>query len=131
MRRSASSRACLPLFIVLLAGGCAQPTRPPAADGAVTLEWATPSTRMDGGRLSAAEIAGYRIYVGEHPDQPQRVIEVDDPSRTHHVVDGLRPGQRYYFALSTIDAGGRESPKSGWIRREAVPLPHAGADSGR
>lgn len=126
----------LPLLIAASAavlGACAEPrpaepaelTQRAAAaplEGAVILDWTPPRSRMDEKPLRTGEIAGYRVYIGREPGEYERSVTVTDPTQTAVTVRGLEAGESYYFAVSTLDKLGQESPKSGWIRQRADAL---------
>lgn len=93
-----------------------------AREGAIELQWQAPKDRLNGTPLSPSEIAGYRIYIGDQPGHSQRVISVDNPRQTEQLLRGLKPGDKYYVAISTVDREGQESPKSGEISLVAAPI---------
>jgi hypothetical protein len=117
----------------LLLGGCAmtpstastastERTAAATHEGAIELEWQAPKDRINGAPLSASDIAGYRIYVGEQPGQPKRVVEVNGAQQTHQLLRGLKTGEKYYIAISTVDRHGQESPRTEEIRLAAEPV---------
>lgn len=97
-------------------------TRAQAREGVIELEWQAPSDRINGAPLQPSDIAGYRIYVGNAPGQYTRTVDIDDPQVTRYVLHGLKAGEEYYLAITTIDRQGRESPKSGEAHMAAAPL---------
>lgn len=122
------------LSMVAFSAGCAtQPTSSASApveraavasarEGAIELEWQAPKDRLNGAPLSPADIAGYRIYIGEQPGQSKRVVTIDNPRQTEQLLRGLKPGDKYYVAISTVDRQGQESPKSEEISLVASPI---------
>jgi hypothetical protein len=115
----------------LLLGGCTIPSRTTATtpteraaaqEGALELEWQPPQNRLNGAPLPPSDIAGYRLYIGEKPGQPERVVDIDDPMRTHQLLRGLKPGEKYYVAITALDRQGQESPRSKEISLRAEPL---------
>lgn len=100
--------------------GSAEP--PESPQGAIALNWERPMSRTDGSSLGAAEIAGYRLYLGERPGEYTRVIDVEDPRQTSTILTELEPEKTYFIAISTVDRDGRESPKSRELRQVAKPL---------
>lgn len=57
-----------------------------------------------------ADIAGYRVHVGEQPGEPSRVIDVE--TSTVASIDGLRDATTYFFALQAYSSKGLASPLS-------------------
>ncbi len=82
----------------------------------VALAWQPPDERLDGSPLS--DLDGYRIYYGRHDSDLNRSVEVDNPGLTSYVVDGLARG-RWLFAMTAVDADGRESPRSASVAARA------------
>ncbi len=77
----------------------------------VTLNWTAPSTRANGTSLPLSEIAQYEIYViGELTGIDQTFV-VDGGSVDQYTIENLQ-GDRYHFAISTIDSGGLHSAPS-------------------
>jgi hypothetical protein len=93
-----------------------------AGEGVIELEWQAPRDRINGTPLLNADIAGYRIYIGNAPGQYTRTVDIDNPQATRYVLQGLKAGEEYYLAITTIDRQGRESPKSGEAHMAAAPL---------
>ncbi len=79
---------------------------------AITLTWEAPYERVDGSALGLSEIAGYRIYYGERTNVYSKRIDIDDPTVTEIVVQGIIPEGDYFIVMTTIDSAGRESPWS-------------------
>jgi hypothetical protein len=74
----------------------------PAAS--VSLEW-DPVTRSAEGNLTF--VRGYRVYAGERPGSYLWARRTDSQSR--YTFDNLKPGVRYYFAVTAYDSRGIES----------------------
>lgn len=92
------------------------------ARGAIELAWKAPKDRVSGAPLQADELAGYRIYIGNASGQYTRTIDIDDPQATRYLIQGLKPGEDYYLAITTIDKEGRESPRSGETQLAATSM---------
>jgi hypothetical protein len=131
MKRTTPLLTATAISAALLLGGCTIPSRTtgttptervPAQEGALELEWQPPQNRLNGAPLRPSDIAGYRLYIGEKPGQPERVVDVDDPMQTHQLLRGLKPGEKYYVAITAVDRQGQESPKSKEISLLAEPL---------
>jgi hypothetical protein len=92
------------------------PTPPPpvAASGRAALAWNAPTLRTDGTPLT--NLAGFRIYYGQHPDALTQRIEVTDPAATAASVENLASGT-WYFAASAVDSEGQESYLSGTVSK--------------
>lgn len=80
----------------------------------VTLRWVAPTTRSDGSPISLSQIAGFRIHYGTTPGNYTGQINVNDGSTTTYTIRNLVPAT-YYFAVTTIDADGRESTYSSTV----------------
>ena len=80
--------------------------------GIATLSWQAPTQYEDGSPLN--NLAGYKIRYGSLIGSNSTVIDVNNPSITTYVVDGLAPGT-YYFATSAYTADGTESRLSNEI----------------
>lgn len=131
MKQTVTLLTVITISVTLLLSGCTIPSsttgttpveRATAQEGALELEWQPPQNRLNGTPLRSSDIAGYRLYIGEKPGQPERVIDVDDPRQTHQLLRGLKPGEKYYVAITTVDRQGQESPKSEEISLLAEPL---------
>lgn len=116
----------------LLLSACAtsQTSAPPRSSeqatqtvtGAVELEWQAPRDRLNGTPLQPSDIAGYRIYIGDAPGHYTRTVDIDNPQTTRYLLQNLQAGKEYYFAITTVDKQGQESPKSGEAHIAAAPL---------
>lgn len=106
------------VLVAIVVAGCnddrvVSPTAPPAAprglhsvtgDGAVTLAWLA---------NTEGDVQGYRIYESGCSGGPQCPYDrTGATSATSFVVTGLANGTTHYFAVSAVDAGGRESALS-------------------
>lgn len=85
------------------------------ASGTVTLSWMPPTQNDDGSALK--DLAGYRIYLGRDPDEMSRVIVLNNPGLTRHVVDGLSPAT-WHFAMSSFNRKGQESRRSATVSKQ-------------
>jgi len=81
------------------------------AASTVTLGW-SPNTEDD--------LAGYRVYYGTHSKNYDTVIDVGNV--THHMVTGLEPETRYYFAVTAYDTSLNESDFSEEVSGVIDPL---------
>ena len=73
--------------------------------GSATLSW---------GANTETDLAGYRIYYGTEPrtgDCPPGgyAEKVDAGKRTSYEIDNLKPGESYYFSVTSYNAAGKES----------------------
>lgn len=83
-----------------------------ARDGAVELRW-RPS--------SDADLGGYLVYYGENPGEYVNYAPIDVGLATSRIIDGLRDGTLYYFAIAAYD---RASPRHiGEFSREVSARP--------
>jgi hypothetical protein len=76
------------------------------APGSATLSWVAPTVNDDGTALT--DLAAYTIYIGQEPGNYTDAVTIDNPGLTTYVVDNLVPNT-YYFAVTAINADGRES----------------------
>ena len=80
-----------------------------SGSGSVTLSWLPPTSNDDGTTLH--DLAGYKIYVGQSANALNRVIELNNVGLTRYVVEDLSP-TRWHFAMTSVNARGRESRRS-------------------
>ena len=76
------------------------------ATGTLTVSWKAPTRNTDGTPLK--DLVGYTLLYGPAPDTYVTAITINDPTATHYVVSGLRPGT-YYFAISATNSAGHHS----------------------
>jgi hypothetical protein len=81
---------------------------PSTAVGSATLRWLPPTQYTDGTSLSAAELAGYRVYYGRSPDALDDFQDIDGPDATTVVIDDLVAGT-HYFGVTALTVSGMES----------------------
>ncbi len=81
----------------------------PASARSATLSWAPPTQKSDGSTYN--DLAGYHIYYGTTSDLEQ-VVTVSNADVTHYTVTGLSAASTYYYAMSSYDSQGRESPRT-------------------
>ena len=91
-----------PFSIQVLSGGL----------GSATLSWQAPTVYEDGSPMN--DLAGFKIRYGSLTGSNSIEIDVNNPSITTYVVDGLEPGT-YYFATSAYTFDGTESRLSNEI----------------
>lgn len=94
--------------------------------GSATLSWTPPTTRTDGSPLT--NLAGYRIYHGTSATALNTRVDVNNSAATSITLDGLPAGLRY-FAMTAVDADGRESARTGTVSTtivDANPNPPTG-----
>ena len=72
------------------------------------VSWTPPLTRTDGSILDAEEIAGYRIYFGNSPDELIQLVDINDGDATGYTITCLHQGG-YYFAVTAYDMDEHES----------------------
>jgi hypothetical protein len=76
------------------------------ADGAATLEWRAPTTRVDGSSLG--NLAGYSVKYGNAAGSYPNTVKLNNPGITRYTVENLAPG-RWYFVISAFDSAGYSS----------------------
>ena len=87
---------------------------PNAASGAATLTWSPPTQRTDGSQLT--DLARYNIYWGTDAATLVHHVVLDQPGVTTFVVEPLT-AQTWFFAVSAVDAAGRESTRSNVVSK--------------
>ncbi len=80
-----------------------------SGSGSVTLSWLPPTSNDDG--TTFRDLAGYRIYVGQSASSLNRIIVLDNSGLTRYVVEDLTAA-RWHFAMTSVNARGRESRRS-------------------
>ena len=83
----------------------------------VTLNWTAPTENEDGSALT--DLAGYTVYYGTESGNYSEQIQIQNPSITTFVVEGLTPNT-YYFAATSRNAQGVESRFSDEAVRQVV-----------
>ena len=77
--------------------------------GTAIVSWQPPLQRTDGSALT--DLAGYRVYYGEDPNNLSHTIVIDSVGQTEQFIDNLE-ASTWYFAVTAVDSKGLESPKS-------------------
>lgn len=86
----------------------------PIANGSATLSWNPPTENSDGTALT--NLTGYRIYYGRNADQLTRTVVVNNAGLTRYVIENLVPA-RWHFAMTSINADGKESARSATVSK--------------
>lgn len=104
LERSTASRlfAFALLALALLAG--------PALGGQVTLTW---DANTD------SQLGGYKLYYGQ--SRGTYIQAVDVGKQTTYILDGLKPGQTYYFAVTAYGSQGQEESAFSSEAQATVP----------
>ena len=84
------------------------------ATGNVTLSWSPPTTNADGTALT--NLAGYRIHYGRSAGTLDTTIVISNPGTIRWVIENLSPAT-WYFSMSSYNANGIESTRSGVVSR--------------
>jgi hypothetical protein len=77
------------------------------ANGAATLAWETPVSKVDGSPLD--DLAGYRIVYGRNADDLDHSVFIENPSVNSYQFSTLDSGL-WYFAVIAVNAYGLEGP---------------------
>lgn len=93
--------ASLPAFFITVVPAAQQGT------GFAELTWTPPTQNTDGSPLSAADVAAYRIYMGNTAASLRRIAEVGG-STTAFKVEELDAGT-HHFAVTAVSRSGIES----------------------
>jgi hypothetical protein len=88
------------------------PTSTTTSSTAVTLGWVAPTQNSNG--TPVTDLAGYKIHYGTASEDYTQVVSITNPSLSRYVLDSLASGT-YYFAISSYNSQGVESPLSGEI----------------
>jgi hypothetical protein len=86
-----------------------QPEPPAPTVGSASLSWNAPTHNVDGSPLT--NLAGYFIAYGATCDARTETVQVADPQRTSHTIQGLAPGP-YCFAVNAVSTEGAMSEPS-------------------
>ncbi len=81
----------------------------PTGSGSLSITWSPPTESADGSSLN--DLAGYRIHWGTQSGSHPNVLEVNNPSLSRYVIDGLVSGN-YFFIISAVDTSSNESKAS-------------------
>jgi hypothetical protein len=87
--------------------------------GSFSLAWTAPVIRQDGSPMSLAEIDGYRVYFGDTQGDYPNSVDINDGAASTTTVSNVPVGN-YYIVMTTYDSGGRESPYSGVVNKQAL-----------
>jgi hypothetical protein len=90
----------------------APPTSTTTSSSVVTLGWVAPTQNSNGTPIT--DLAGYKIHYGTASQDYTQVVSITNPSLSRYVLDSL-PSGTYYFAISSYNSQGLESPLSGEI----------------
>ena len=90
----------------------APPTSTTTSSSVVTLGWIAPTQNNNGTPIT--DLAGYKIHYGTASQDYTQVVSITNPSLSRYVLDSLASGT-YYFAISSYNSQGLESPLSGEI----------------
>ena len=86
-----------------------QPATSSSTGGAVTISWTPPTQNTDGSTLT--NLAGYHIYYGTNQASLTNIVNIANPGLATYVLSSLSAAT-YYFALTSVNASGVESPRS-------------------
>lgn len=86
------------------------------AGGTASLTWIPPTYNTDGTALT--NLAGYRIYYGNHAGELTHIIAINNAGTTDYVVGNLTPGT-WYFTITALADTHAESAESS-VRTTAV-----------
>jgi hypothetical protein len=81
-----------------------------------TLSWTIPTTRANGSPLSAADLAGYEIYMLQEGTGATRSISITNPLSTGHTIRELAP-DNYHFSMIALDTSGNRSTLSSIVMK--------------
>ncbi|GBC59831.1 hypothetical protein DENIS_0772 [Desulfonema ishimotonii] len=85
--------------------------------GSATLHWEA---------NSEADLNGYNIYYGETSRSYGPLVPVGNV--TEYTLEGLQPGQTYYFAITAVDTSGNESGFSAEVKKTIAEDPDQGTE---
>ena len=102
-----SAKASLAPFSITVTGSA-----PQASTGSVTINWMPPTENVDGSTLT--NLAGYHLYYGTSQSSLTHVVNITNPGLATYVVSDL-PAATYYFAVTSLNTNGTESPRSSLV----------------
>jgi len=73
----------------------------------VTLSWVPPTTNTDGTPVTG--LSGFKVYYGTASGQYSQTLTVSGAATTSVVIEGLVPGNTWYFAVKAYNNSGTES----------------------
>jgi hypothetical protein len=82
--------------------------------GSVTVSWTPPIENTDGSTLT--NLSGYRIYYGTSQTNLNQVVNITNPGLATYVLSNLA-ATTWYFALTSVNSNGTESPRSAVVSR--------------
>ena len=88
------------------------------ATGSLSLSWVAPVARADGTPLSLADIDGFHIYYGNEPGSYPYRVKVTEGTAQRATLKNLASGT-YYIVMTNYDVDGRESSRSGMVKKTA------------
>lgn len=80
------------------------------ATGVASLSWSPPTENTDSSTLE--DLAGFKIYYGESPENLEQSISIEDPNVLDYVFENLNSNTTYYFGVVAINSIGIESALS-------------------
>jgi hypothetical protein len=102
---------------VLTLGGCGGPGSDDGSggngsggNGSALVSWTPPTENTDGSWLGD-DLAGYRIYYGNSPDNYDNSVTIANPGLSSFQVDGLVASDTY-FVMTAVNRAGIESSYS-------------------
>ncbi|MET3960265.1 alpha-tubulin suppressor-like RCC1 family protein/fibronectin type 3 domain-containing protein [Marmoricola sp. OAE513] len=88
-------------------------TTPPPVPGGVQASAGSGTAQVSWSAVSAADLAGYKVYRGASAGDANPVLLTPNPvTELTLPVSGLSNGTTYYFFVTSIDTSGNESAKS-------------------
>jgi hypothetical protein len=75
-------------------------------DGTARVSWSQPDQNEDGSPLT--DLAGYRIYYGNAPDDYVNTITIDNSFMSSYLIENLGESD-WYFAMTAFNSMGIES----------------------
>jgi hypothetical protein len=80
-----------------------------------TLSWLAPTVNSNGSALT--DLIGYKIYYGTDPTALSSSVTLETPALNTYVIDELRVGATYYFAVAALASDGTESVLSAIVSK--------------
>jgi hypothetical protein len=82
--------------------------------GSAILSWLAPTTNADGSALT--DLAGFHIYFGTNQNSLNQTVDVNSPTETSYVINGLAQGT-YYFSIVAYNSAGVDSNDSNMVSK--------------
>ena len=91
-------------------GGSTPPPSTTICKNYAELSWTKPTRNTDGTNFT--NLSGYQISYGNNSRVYTATINLNDPNLSAYKVEGLSPGNRYFFSMKSVASNGAMSDYS-------------------